>query len=453
MSTDEENIPHGQGELLRMQTRAVANDERLAKFDLMNSRAHVYALGQAGVLADTDVKTIVAALDHVEEEFEDGKFLYRPIDDELSAAIERRVIEIAGPIGAKLQTGRTRYGQMATDLRLYAKVACEQLAEGVLALQEVLLNRASGVTDVHLPGYVHLQRAQGISLAHHLLAHGWSFSRDIDRLWEARAHADVSPAEANGIGGSSFELRPDIAAEALGFARPFDNALDVLSDRDFMADALYSVAMIFVHLSRMAEELTLWTTREFGFARISGELDFRGPRPAEQIRGRAGRTVGDLAGMLATIKAIPLSFSNDLDENRDVLYHAIDEAEESLRLMAGIYETLEFDTDAMKDKSRDPVLASSDLIELMVAKGVPFREAQQTIGELMRQAEERKLPLSELIEAHPLLGDDALALLTPAASLQARKSPGGSGLDAVATQLQTLKERIGADRTRFLIAE
>ncbi len=438
-------------------TESLSFDQRLAKYDIINSRAHVKALAAAAIITEQELGTLSAALDHVAEEFGDGKFQYKPNDEDIHSAIERRVTEIAGNTGAKLHTGRSRNDQVATDLRLYVKEILVGLVEGILQLQEVLVDKATNATDIAMPGYTHMQRGQTVSVAHHLLAHCWTLERDVDRFVETYRRTDVSPLGAGAVGGSSFALRPDIAALEMGFSGVFDNSMDAVSDRDFVADTLYCISMLFVHLSRMGEEIVLWTSQEFDFANISNDFatgssllaNKKNPDIAELVRGKTGSIIGNLTGFLATMKGLPLAYNRDLQEDKEPLFDAVDKAVLALAAMAGMYASMELNIDVMRDKANDPDLAALDLTELLVSKGVPFREAHEVIGDLVRQSHERHVPLSELLESHPLLGEEGLELLTPTASLQRRQSPGGSGFASVNAQLQSIKESIETNRARI----
>ena len=319
-------------------------DRRLAADDLTGSRAHVRGLGRAGVLDDGEVAILLAALDRVEEELASGTFAFQPEDEDIHTAVERRVTEIAADVGAKLHTGRSRNDQVATDLRLYARRELIGVAGHVLDLQEVLRRRAVEAGDAYLPGYTHLQRAQPVLLAHHLLAHAWALARDVDRLMHTVVRLDVSPLGAGALAGSSLALDPDAVAAELGFAGRFENSLDAVSDRDFVAEALFDLALLGVHLSRMGEELVLWSTEEFGFVTLDDAYatgssmlpQKKNPDVAELARGKAGRLIGHLAGILATLKGLPLAYNRDLQEDKEPLFDALDQVSRALLAMTGM---------------------------------------------------------------------------------------------------------------------
>ncbi|MGH9236011.1 MAG: argininosuccinate lyase, partial [Acidimicrobiales bacterium] len=402
-------------------TVSLGYDRRLAPDDLAGSRAHVRGLVRAGILTDDEAGVVLAALDRVEHELATGSFAFEPTDEDIHTAIERRVTALAGPAGAKLHTGRSRNDQVATDLRLWAKRELGEVARRVVALQRVLLDRARDAGPAYLPGYTHLQRAQPVSLAHHLLAHGWALARDVDRLVDCRRRLDVSPLGAGALAGSSLPLDPDATAADLGFAGRFENSLDAVSDRDFVAEALFALSLLAVHLSRMGEEVVLWTSDEFGFARLDDAHSTgssmmpqkKNPDIAELARGKAGRVIGDLTGLLATLKGLPLSYNRDLQEDKEPLFDAVDQMALALSAMAGLYATMSFRVERMQQAADSPYAAATDLAELLVERGTPFRDAHALVGGLVRDSLERHVPLAELVAAHPDLGAEGAALLEP----------------------------------------
>jgi argininosuccinate lyase len=326
------------------------------------------------------------------------------------------------------------------------------LARRIHALQQTLVRRATAVEDAYLPGYTHLQRAQPVLLAHHLLAHVWAFARDVDRLRDALARADVSPLGAGALAGSSLPLDPDLVATDLGFTRRFDNSLDAVSDRDFVAELLFCCALTQVHLSRIGEEIALWSSEEFGFLRLADAYSTgssmlpqkKNPDIAELARGKAGRLIGNLAGFLATLKGLPLTYNRDLQEDKEALFDTFDQLELALAAITGLLATAEFRTDRMQAAADDPAAAAADLAEDLVRQGVPFREAHAVVGNLVRQSVERGIPLDELVMTEPQLGPDALGALEAGASVRRRTTPGGAGPIAVKEQL---------DRVSTLLSE
>ena len=447
----------GPAEGLLAFTVSLGYDRRLAPYDLAGSRAHVRGLKRAGILSGEEVATILAALDRVGEELAGGEFVFRAEDEDIHTAIERRVTEIAGDAGARLHTGRSRNDQVATALRLWCKEQAVVVGRAVVDLQRVLLDRAADAGDAYLPGYTHMQRAQPVLLAHHLLAHAWALSRDVDRLLTTRRRLDVSPLGAGALAGSSLPLDPDGVATDLAFGERFENSLDAVSDRDFVAELLFDLALLGVHLSRLGEEIVLWATDEFGFVKLSDAWatgssmlpQKKNPDVAELARGKTGRLIGHLTGVLAMLKGLPLSYNRDLQEDKEPLFDAVDQVLLSLSALGGLLATATFDTSRMQEAADSPTSAAVDLTEYLVTEGMPFREAHALVGSLVRDSMERHVPLVELVEAHPALGTPALALLEPGVAVTRRTTPGGGGPKPVAEQLSRFRQRLEIDRERL----
>jgi len=448
----------GPAEELLAFTSSLGFDLRLAPDDLAGSRAHVRGLERAGVMTHEEVGIVLAALDRVEEELAQGTFKFGPGDEDVHTAVERRVTELAGAAGAKLHTGRSRNDQVATDLRLFTKRAVLDVARGVLALQRVLYERARAAADadVQLPGYTHMQRAQPVPLAHHLLAHGWALARDVDRLLDARVRVDVSPLGAGALAGSSLALDPDGVARELGFARRFANSMDAVGDRDFVAEVLFDLALLGVHLSRIGEEVVLWSTEEFGFLRLADAYatgssmlpQKKNPDVAELARGKAGRLIGHVTAVLTALKGLPLAYNRDLQEDKEPLFDAVDQVRLALAAVAGLLATCTFDAERMGAAAERPEATAVDLADHLVGKGTPFRDAHAIVGGLVRDAHERRVTLAELVEAHPAFDEEALRLLEPGVAVSRRRTPGGAGPDAVADQLKQFREQLARDESR-----
>jgi len=459
--TDGKTLWHGRfaggpAEELLAYTVSLPYDRRLAPHDIRGSRAHVRGLVRGGLLDGDEAAAVLAALDTVESELAEGRFTFVASDEDIHTAVERRVTELA-PAGAKLHTGRSRNDQVATDLRLYAKEALVAVAGRVLGLQAVLRERAVEAGDAYLPGYTHLQRAQPVLLAHHLLAHGWALGRDLDRLLATRDRADVSPLGAGALAGSSLPLDPVGTAEDLGFAAVFDNSLDVTSDRDFVAEALFDLALLGVHLSRIGEEVCLWASDEFGFLRLDDAYSTgssmmpqkKNPDIAELARGRSGRLIGHLTGLLTTLKGLPLTYNRDLQEDKEPLFDAVDQVVLALGALGGLLATSRFDTAAMQAAADSPYAAATDLAEWLVERGTAFRDAHAIVGEVVRRALDGEATMAELTAAHPALGPDAAALLEPGVSVTRRTTRGGAGPGPVADQLARFDALLARDRARL----
>ena len=447
----------GPSEELVAFTASLHFDQLLAPDDITASLAHVRGLNRARVLDDAETGVLIAALERVGLELAEGSFKFSPDDEDIHTAIERRVTEIAGPTGAKLHTGRSRNDQVVTALRLFTKRELSAIAAKVLILQQVLLERAEEAEDAYLPGYTHLQRAQPVLLAHHLLAHGWALARDVDRLADVVRRTDVSPLGAGALAGSSLALDPDGVAAELGFATRFENSLDAVSDRDFVVEALFALALLGVHLSRIGEEVALWSTEEFGFMRLDDAFatgssmlpQKKNPDVAELARGKAGRLVGHLVGMLTTLKGLPLSYNRDLQEDKEPLFDAVAQVGLALPALTGLLRTATFDLARMREAADTPTSSAVDLAEWLVAKGTPFREAHGIVGALVRDSLERHVPLTELVAAHPALGIEAVGLLEPGVAVQRRTTAGGAGPGPVAAQLLHFRDRLVIDHARF----
>jgi argininosuccinate lyase len=424
--------------------------------DITGSRAHVRGLAHVQLLTQAECDAVLAALDTVEHELSAGVFEFVPSDEDIHTAIERRVTALSGAAGAKLHTGRSRNDQCATDLRLWCKRELRQVARRVVGLQEVLLDRAQRAGDIYLPGYTHLQRAQPVLLAHHLLAHCWAFSRDVDRLLATIDRLDVSPLGAGALAGSSLPIDPAFTAAQLGFARPFHNSLDAVSDRDHVAEALFDLALIGVHLSRLGEEWVLWTTDEFGFAKLDDGYSTgssmlpqkKNPDIAELARGKAGRLIGNLTGLLAMLKGLPLAYNRDLQEDKEPLFDSVDQVSLALSALAGMIATATFVPERMQAAADSEGSSATDLAEYLVRAGLPFREAHAVVGSLVRRALAGEGSLHDLAAGDPQLGPVAAALVMPGVGVRQRTSPGGAGPVPVAAQLVAFAAELAQLQTR-----
>jgi argininosuccinate lyase len=449
----------GPAEELWAFTASLDVDRRMAADDVAGSKAHVRGLARAGLLSDEEAGALLDALDSVAGELAAGTFAFTATDEDVHTAVERRVTELAGPVGGRLHTGRSRNDQVATDLRLWAKRELAGVAERVLALQAVLLDRAETAGEAYLPGYTHLQRAQPVLLAHHLLAHGWALARDVDRLVDTRRRLDVSPLGAGALAGSSLPLDPVGTAADLGFAAAFENSLDAVSDRDFVAEALFDLALLGVHLSRIGEEVVLWSSAEFGFLRLADAWatgssmlpQKKNPDVAELARGKSGRLVGHLTAMLVTLKGLPLAYNRDLQEDKEPLFDAVEQVNLGLAALSGLLATAELDTARMAAAADAPEsgAAAVDLAEWLVAAGMPFRDAHHVVAGLVRESLTGGPSMAESVAAHPELGPEAAALLEAGAAVRRRTTAGGAGPVPVAAQVERFRARLEADRARL----
>jgi len=443
----------GPAAALEKYTYSIPYDHRLAGDDIAGSRVHVRGLGRVGLLSDTEVAQILAALDTVEVEFADGSFTLLPADEDIHTAVERRCTELA-PAAAKMHTGRSRNDQVGTDIRLYLKRELGGIAAQLVDMQQVLHDRAVAAGEAYLPGYTHFQRAQPVPLAHHLLAHAWTFGRDLRRVLAARDAADVSVLGAGALAGSSLPLDPDTNAEELGFSSRFENSLDAVSDRDFIADALYALTMIGIHLSRIGEEWVLWSSGEMGFVTLDDGYatgssmmpQKKNPDIAELARGKSGRLIGNFTGLLATLKSLPLTYNRDLQEDKEPLFDSLEQIAAGLEAVGGMIATAAFNTQAMAAAADDPLAGATDLAEYLVRNGTAFRDAHAIVGAVVRESIATQVSLIDLTRDHDELGPEAAALLAPGRAVHNRITPGGAGLVPLKDQLERFAAHLASNR-------
>jgi argininosuccinate lyase len=453
----------GPAEELLAFTESLSFDKRLWKDDIVGSLAHVKGLGHAGILPLSEVAQIESALHQVASEFANGTFQFVAGEEDIHTSIERRVTQIAGPVGGKVHTGRSRNDQCVTALRLWTKRELAALAERLIALCDVLTQRADlagwGSDGVYLPGYTHVQRAQPVLLAHHLMAHAWAFTRDIDRLISTIKRADVSPLGAGALAGSSLPLDPNFTAREMGFADRFSNSLDAVSDRDFVAEALFDLALIGTHLSRIGEEWVLWTSEEFGFATLDDRYatgssmlpQKKNADIAELARGKAGRLIGNLTGLLTTLKGLPLAYNRDLQEDKEPLFDSYDQVSLAVGALTGMIQTATFNSDRMREAADVQSLSATDLAEYLVRKGTPFRQAHAIVGELVQKAISGSQSLQQLVADSPEFDADALQLIGTGVGVQLRSSPGAAGPHAAEDQRARFASLIASLRTSLAI--
>jgi argininosuccinate lyase len=449
----------GPAESLMAYTVSLPFDKRMWRDDIAGSAAHVRGLERVGLLVATERDAILGALDQVADEMESETFVFVDSDEDIHTAVERRVTEIAGSAGGKLHTGRSRNDQVATDLRLWCKRELVDVARALYGLQSVLLQRAEDAGDVYLPGYTHLQRAQPVLLAHHLLAHGWAVGRDVDRLIDTLRRLDVSPLGAGALAGSSLPLDAVGNAADLGFARVFDNSLDAVGDRDFVAEAVFDLALIGIHLSRIGEEWVLWTSGEFGFARLDDAYatgssmlpQKKNPDIAELARGKSGRLIGNLTGLLATLKGLPLAYNRDLQEDKEPLFDSVEQVTLAVTALTGMIATATFVPEAMQAAADEETTAATDLAEYLVRAGMPFREAHAVVGAHVQAHLAGGGPLTDLVASDPKLGPDAAALIGPGVGVRMRTSHGAAGPQALPQQLASYRTMLEGERAALNI--
>ncbi len=425
-------------------------DRRLWAQDIAGSKAHATMLAAKGIISAEDAKAICAGLDAVAEEISSGEFAFdSAVDEDIHMAIERRLTELIGPAGGRLHTARSRNDQVALDSRLFAKEAAAGLARELRSLMVTLLERAKAERDVVLPGYTHLQPAQPVLLAHHLLAYFWMFSRDVTRVRAAERAADANPLGAAALAGTTYPIDRQMTADALDLSRVIPNSLDAVSDRDFMLDLIYAASVVMAHLSRLCEELVLWSSAEFGFvtmddAHSTGSSIMpqkKNPDFAELVRGKTGRVYGDLVSLLTTLKGIPLAYDKDLQEDKEPLFDAVDTATSSLAVVRGMVATMEVHADRMAHAAGEGLMAATDLADYLVGKGLPFREAHRVVGALVARCVARgkaldDLTLEELREFSELFEADVLSWVEIRNVVARRRSEGGTSPEALERQFE-----------------
>ena len=438
----------GPAEALARLSVSVQFDWRLAQYDLLASMAHTRVLHKAGLLTDTELARMLAALEELGRDCREGRFRPAASDEDVHTALERGLLERAGALGGKLRAGRSRNDQIATDLRLYLRDHARLVAARLAELQDALLGQAERHLRTPVPGLTHLQHAQPVLLAHQLLAHVQAFSRDVSRLRDWDKRAAVSPLGAGALAGSSLAIDPEAVAAELGFESAAENSMDAVSDRDFAAEFCFAAALLGVHLSRLGEEIVLWSSHEFGWAEIDDAYatgssimpQKKNPDVAELARGKAGRLIGDLTGLLTTLKGLPLTYNRDLQEDKEPVFDAVDTLLLVLPAMAGLIGSLRFHTERLAATAGAGYSLATDLAELLVRRGVAFRDAHEVVGHLVVWCQVHDCELADVSDADlerisPLLTPDVREVLTIEGALAARSSRGGTAPVRVAEQL------------------
>ncbi len=428
---------------------SIGFDRRLWPHDLAQSRAHARMLAARGIIAAEDGEALQRGLDAVEAELRDGRFEVAPGDEDVHMAVERRLTELAGPVGGRLHTARSRNDQVATDLALFAREAAERADGAVEALMRALLGAAERHLDWPLPGYTHLQRAQPVYLGHHLLAYVWMLERDRTRLRAAREAASLLPLGAGALAGVNFETDRAAVAAELGFDAVAPNSIDAVSNRDFVLDLLHAAAVCATHLSRLGAELVLWSSQEFAFVELpdawtSGSSIMpqkKNPDAAELLRAKAPRVVAHLGALHGVLHALPLAYNKDLQEDKEHLFDAVDTLALALAAAAGMVAGARFDRERMVAAASDELIAATDLADLLVTRGVPFRDAHGVVAGLVREALDRGVALAEVAVA--ALGDDAARVLERSSWLESKVSEGGTALARVREQLEQARALVG----------
>ncbi|WP_066522167.1 argininosuccinate lyase [Curtobacterium ammoniigenes] len=438
-------------------SRSTHFDWQLAPYDIAGSRAHARALGAAGFLDDVELDAMLSGLDRLLDRVESGAVVPSEADEDVHGALERLLIADLGPaLGGKLRAGRSRNDQIATLVRLFLLDHARQVGRLLVDLIDAISAQASAHPDAIMPGRTHLQHAQPVLLAHHLLAHAWPLVRDLERLRDWASRASVSPYGGGALAGSSLGLDPVAVAADLGLSRPSENSIDGTAARDVVAEFAFVAAQIGIDLSRFAEEIILWNTKEFGFVRLHDAFSTgssimpqkKNPDIAELARGKSGRLIGNLTGLLATLKGLPLAYNRDLQEDKEPVFDSVAQLEMLLPAFTGMVATLSFDLDRMAELAPQGFSLATDVADFLVRQGVPFREAHEISGALVRFCEDRGIDLDEPTDAEyatisPHLTPAVRAVLTIDGSVRSRGGVGGTAPERVAEQLVELTERVG----------
>lgn len=432
-------------------------DARLWREDIRGSRAHVAMLGRCAILPPEDAALIDSGLEAIYNAIESGELAFAgAADEDIHSFIERNLRERIGAVAGKLHTGRSRNDQIALDVRLYLRDALRLAQSEIRALQAALVARAEEHFDAVLPGYTHLQRAQPVLLPHHLLAYFWMLQRDWERLEDAYGRADVLPLGAAALAGTTFPIDRRYVAEQLGFAAVSANSMDTVASRDHLIEAVGALAIIATHLSRLAEEIVLWSTPEWAFATTHDRFSTgssimpqkKNPDSMELVRGKSARVVGDLTALLTLVKGLPLTYNRDLQEDKEPLFDAFDTVVSSLQITRGVVETLKFHTAKMREVASGGFSTATDVADYLVTRGVPFREAHEITGATVRYCEEagkelHQLTAEEWLKLDPRFDADMQTVVSVESSLAARASEGGTAPVRVREQLEAARALIG----------
>ncbi|AYY13625.1 argininosuccinate lyase [Actinobacteria bacterium YIM 96077] len=451
----------GPADALAALSKSTQFDWRLAPYDVAGSKAHANVLHRAGLLSDDELAGMIRALDRLAADVASGEFEPELADEDVHTALERGLIERAGPeLGGKLRAGRSRNDQVATQFRMYMRDAVRVVAGQVLDVVEALTGHADTHLGVAMPGRTHLQHAQPVLLSHHLLAHAWALMRDVDRLRDWDRRTDTSAYGSGALAGTSLGLDPEYVARELGFSGSVENSIDGTAARDFVAEAAFVLAMIGVDLSRLAEEIILWATKEFAFAELDDAWatgssimpQKKNPDVAELARGKAGRLVGNLSGLLTTLKALPLAYNRDLQEDKEPVFDSVDSLTVLLPAFAGMVATLRFNTSRLEELAPQGFSLATDMAEWLVRQGVPFREAHEITGACVRRCEQRGIELwelddDELAEISGHLTPSVREILSVPGALAARSAKGGTAPERVRDQLSAIRAEVAAART------
>ena len=434
---------------------SISFDKRLYKHDIMGSITHARMLAKVGILTKKEVDKIISGLKAIEKEIVAGKFRFTPDLEDIHMAIEKRLIEKIGPVGGKLHTARSRNDQVALDVRLYLRDEIKEIQSLIRDLQKALVNVAKKNLDCIMPGYTHLQRAQPILFSHHLLAYYEMLKRDHERIADCLTRVNVMPLGAGALAGSPYPLDRDFVAKELGFAKPTDNSLDSVSDRDFCIEFCGAASILMMHLSRLSEEFILWSSQEFGFIELSDAFSTgssimpqkKNPDVPELVRGKTGRVYGNLLSLLTTMKALPLAYNKDMQEDKEALFDTVDTVKDCLKVFSPMLTTMKINKKKMLNATKQGFLTATDAADYLVKKGVPFRESHHIAGRVVAYCIKTSqgledLSIDEWRGFSKAFGKDIKEVISVEASVKSRKAKGGTAPEAVKRRLKEIEREI-----------
>ncbi|WP_373895574.1 argininosuccinate lyase [Virgibacillus natechei] len=434
------------------QTASISFDQKLANEDIQGSIAHVNMLVSTAIITAEEGNTIVSGLKTVQKNLEQGELVFSVENEDIHMNIEKFLIDEIGPVGGKLHTGRSRNDQVATDMHLYLKKHTEELIELVKKAQEAILNQASEHVDTILPGYTHLQRAQPVSFAHHLLAYFWMLQRDRERLEDSIKRVSGSPLGAGALAGTTFPIDRAQVADELGFDYVYPNSMDAVSDRDFILEFMSASSIMMMHISRLAEEMVVWSSQEFQFIELDDSFSTgssimpqkKNPDVPELLRAKTGRVYGNLIGLLTVLKGLPLAYNKDMQEDKEGMFDTVDTLENSLLMLAPMIDTMTVNTANMKQAVSEDYSNATDIADYLVTKGMPFREAHEIIGKIVLHAIDNgkyllDLKMEEYKKFSGLFEEDIYDVLAPEQVVANRHSYGGTSKQQVREQLELAK--------------
>ncbi|KZE40173.1 argininosuccinate lyase [Bhargavaea cecembensis] len=440
---------------------SIGFDRELVLEDLEGSTAHVKMLGKCGILTQEETEVILGGLEKLKEKAKADELEYSVELEDIHLNLEKKLTDDIGPVGGKLHTGRSRNDQVATDMHLYLKERTKEIIALTEDFQKAILEQAEAHVETLAPGYTHLQRAQPVSFAHHLMAYFWMLERDKGRFTDSLKRIDLSPLGAGALAGTTFPIDRHYSAELLGFAGVYENSMDAVSDRDFIVEFLSASSLLMAHLSRLAEEIILWSSQEFGFIELDDAFSTgssimpqkKNPDMAELIRGKTGRVYGNLIGLLTTLKGLPLAYNKDMQEDKEGMFDTVQTVTGSLRIFAGMIRTMTVNADVMEQEVSKDFSNATELADYLAAKGMPFREAHEVTGKLVFTCIQKgcvlkDLSLSDMQEESTLIEEDIYDVLAPVAAVRRRNSYGGTGFDQVRVQIGKAKEVLGQTVTK-----